>query len=164
MKSRRETHKKQKRLPNKILIGILFLLIVFAGSINIAFADEDISAILSNWFNQKGSEAIAEVDESIDIEKDEQTKRLEKELRKVMEEASGLLKDFTEKEKEIRIEKLRTYTDELIVNFEIDDSDERDEVVAEIEQVVQDAIEKVDHLVSSETNGQDKEESENEDD
>ena len=71
MKRRRDIHgKKKPRFPSKLLIGIVFSFIIIGGNINIAFADYDISSIISNWFNEKGSEAVEEIDK----EREKQTK------------------------------------------------------------------------------------------
>src|SRR5699024_2603162 len=152
MKRRRDIHgKKKRRFPSKLLIGILLSFIIIGGSINITFADYDISSIISNWFNEKGSEAVEEVNNAMDKEREKQTKRLKEELQSEIESTEEALETFKKEEIEKRSEVLRSYANELIANFEADDSmnsKEKEKIIEKLDKTVEQAIKKMNNTTS----------------
>jgi hypothetical protein len=142
MKSRKEKF-KNKTSRTKLIIGTLVLSIGFGGSFSVAFADQDIQGMLSSWFNKQKTEAIVTIEQAISSEKEIQMQRLKDELRLEIQNAEKELNKFTEMEKEQRILALKSHTDELINNLQIDNSKEKEIIVSKLNKIMQDAFDKM---------------------
>lgn len=140
MKSRKEIRLKRKQSKTrKFLAGTLFLIIILGSSIQVTFADEDISAILSNWFNNKTEESINEIDEAISVEQQKQTERLKEELQLEIESAEDQLHEFIQAEKSKRVQELESYADELFHNYEPGNEKQQNDIAAELDRILEEA-------------------------
>jgi hypothetical protein len=148
--SRKEKYKTKKHFRIKLLIGVLLLSSTIVGNIGIAFADQDIHSLLSNWFNQKGQESIRTIETAIMTEKEQQKVRLKEELQSELTNSAQLMDQFTEEEKQKRIQALQKYADQLIENMKLDNDKEKQRIVAEMDQVIQKAIKELDKIKPSE--------------
>ncbi|MEH7439307.1 hypothetical protein V7182_17680 [Neobacillus drentensis] len=148
--SRKEKYKPKKHFRIKLLIGVLLLSSTIVGNIGIAFADQDIHSLLSNWFNQKGQESIRTIETAIMTEKEQQKVRLKEELQSELTNSAQLMDQFTEEEKQKRIQALQEYADQLIENMKLDNDKEKQRIVAEMDQVIQKAIKELDKIKLSE--------------
>ncbi|WP_373894291.1 hypothetical protein ACUL41_00660 [Virgibacillus natechei] len=142
--------KNNRSMYTKFLVGALLLIIIITSSINVAFADRDIGSVLTNWFNKNEGESIAEIEQAIDSERQDQTERLKEELRLEIESSEQELNQFTETQKTDRTTELERYTDELIHNLSIDNEEEKNRIAEETEAIVQEAKEKIDNIERTE--------------
>lgn len=67
----------------KFLIGTVFLIGIGISSIHVAFAEQDISTLLHQWFDQKKIEAVSTLQTTVGSEKDVQMIRLKEHLQGV---------------------------------------------------------------------------------
>lgn len=112
----------RKNVFLKTVIVLFSTIVIMAGTLTVSFANEDLNAVLNKWFDEKRMNAIVHIKEAISTEKDTQKIRLQQELKKEMSIAESELDQFTEAEKHRRIQHLRTYTDQLISQIDIDNS------------------------------------------
>ena len=145
MLNRQEKYRKKKNtFWAKTMITVLSLTFIIGGTINIAFANEDINAMLTNWFNEKRTTAIVDIKAAISSEKDTQKIRLKEELEKEIGTAEGELSQFTADEKEQRIQNLREYTEKLIGEIDIDNGAAEQELVTRLNGIYEEAINALD--------------------
>ncbi|MBS2970772.1 hypothetical protein J9317_18675 [Metabacillus sp. KIGAM252] len=138
MKSRKEKH--GKRINKKFLTGILLLSITAVSGAGVSFADEDISAKLTSWFDSKGQQSMKIIEEAIMNEKETQKQRLKEELKLEIQDSKEELNTFTKNEIESRTEALKKRTDEIIENLQIDTPAEKAEIESQMNDVVEEAI------------------------
>lgn len=148
MISRKVKHTKRNDLKKKFLIGTLFLIIGIGSSFNVAFADQDIETMLINWFNKQKNNSIELIEAAIMSEKETQMHRLKKELQVEIDNAEQQLNEFTEEEKEKRVNGLRIYTDELVKNLDIDNSKDKARVIEALNKITDKAVEDLEKEVS----------------
>lgn len=146
MLSRKVKFKTKKQSKLKLSIGVLFLTAVVLGNIGVAFADQDISSLLTNWFSKKGTESVSTIEKAIMTEKEQQKQRLKEELQLEIDKSSKQLQQFTEDEKEKRIQGLRDYADQLAANINVDNSKEKQKVIDEMDSIIQKAINELDKV------------------
>ncbi len=140
--------KENKHIKIKFLIGVLFLIVTVGGGMGIAFADADINGLLTNWFNQKSSESISSIEKSISTEKDLQKERLKQELQIEIQNAQKQLSDFTEQEKNQRIQAIRDYANQLIANLKIDNSGKEKAIQNQMNAIVKQAKAAMDQIAA----------------
>ncbi|MEH7299364.1 hypothetical protein [Neobacillus drentensis] len=139
--SRTVKYKRKKHFRIKILIGVLLLSSTIAGNIGVAFADQDINSLLTSWFNKKGQESISTIENAIMTEKEQQKVRLKEELQSELNNSAQLMNQYTEDEKQKRIQALQEYADQLVENMKIENNkEEKQRISAEMEQIIQKAI------------------------
>lgn len=109
----------------------------------VVFADYDISTLLTNWFHKKTEESIEEMDQAISAEQQKQTEILQEEIANAIESAEQQLEEFTESEKEKRVKEIETYAAQLKSRTEIDQSELKNEFVRALDNIVQEAIDKM---------------------
>lgn len=149
MKSRKETHSRKKSpIYMKFLGGAIFLLIIVGSSIGIAFANPDVSALLSSWFNKQTDSSIQEIDTAINKELAIQKSRLKEELGLIIESKEKEMGEFTESEKQRGVSALRSYADQLINNFEIDPSVDHERYIADLNKIIDQAIHQMNQVKS----------------
>lgn len=148
--SRKEKYKAKKQFRIKLLIGVLLLSSTIGGNIGMAFADQDIQSLLSNWFNQKGQESIQTIEDAIMTEKEQQKVRLKEELQSELKNSAQLMDQFTEEEKQKRIQALQEYADQLIKNMKLDNNKEKQKISDEMDKIIQKAINELDKIKLSE--------------
>jgi hypothetical protein len=147
MKSRKVTFTKKKTTTRaKLLFGTLFLSIGIGSSITIAFADQDIHGLLGNWFAKQQTKSVETIEKAILSEKELQMQRLKEELQIEMNDAEQQLFQFTEKEKQQRIKNLKHYTDKLIKNLKIDNTEEEAAIINELDTIYNEAIQRMDSI------------------
>lgn len=112
----------------------------------VAFADQDIEGLLSNWFAKQQTKSIETIENAIMSEKEIQMQRLKEELQIEMNDAKKQMDQFTEMEKKRRIHDLKAHTNELIKNIKVDNSKEKEAVINELNKIVNDAIDKMDAI------------------
>lgn len=133
----------------KIIVSCLLFIGIIGSSVVFVFADEDISSLLTNWFQQKTSSIISDLDEEIEQEQKSQALRIEEELTELVKDAEDDLIQFTEKEKQKRIKQLKEYADEIIQSFEVDPRDDMDEMITEFDAILEKAKEEMEEFAES---------------
>ena len=134
----------------KIVIGILFLIIFAGSSATIAFADHNISGLLTEWFDRKTEESVEEIEEVILKEQQKQTEKLEAELHMAIETAEQEMQIFLEAEKEYRVEEIRQYASFLMEEIEIDDAERKEAKLQELERILNEAKAEMDQMLADE--------------
>ena len=150
MVSRVERHKKKRKTKKVILlIGVVILSISIGSGVKTTFADTDVSTMLINWFNNKQSESIHEIDTAITAEKEILLAQLKTELKIEMDAAEKELNHFTQQEKVKRISTLRKHAAELISNLKIDNSNEKKAIIDNINSIVENALAQMDGVAAT---------------
>lgn len=139
MKSRKERIQKNNNKKAKVLIGTVLLSAGIASSVSVAFADQNIDAMLTNWFNNKKSESIQKIEQAIMSEKEIQKDRLKEQLQLEIQQSEKELQTFTEEEKQRRVDELKRYTDELIANIDVNNENKEKKIAKELETILQNA-------------------------
>ncbi|GGA79281.1 hypothetical protein [Ornithinibacillus halotolerans] len=134
---------KKKLTKLRLLVGAILLTIIIGSSLNVAFANQDISSMLISWFEKNRVESIERIESAIYSEKEKQIERLKEELRLEIEQAKEQLELFTEAEKQKRVQELQNYADSLISNLDVDMSNDKDAILEQYELIMQEAIEKM---------------------
>jgi hypothetical protein len=141
LESRVEKYKKKRKTKKAIiLISAVILTIGIGSGMKTTFADADVSTMLINWFNNKQSDSIREIDTAITAEKDILLADLRAQLKIEMEAAESDLDQFTEQVKSERIASLREHASTLIANINIDNSEEQAAITSNINSIVENAI------------------------
>ncbi|WP_339213581.1 hypothetical protein [Ornithinibacillus sp. FSL M8-0202] len=109
------------------IIGIGIVLIIMVSSVKVVFANEDIAYMLKNWFDDKQSASMEEIERTITQEKEKQTTRLKSEIHEAIQSAESQYEAFLEEEKTKRKQELIDYADQLISNYDV--SMEADQVL-----------------------------------
>lgn len=141
--------KQKKHSKAKILVGVLFLTTSIGGGIGVAFADSDINALLSNWFNKKGAESMSSIEQAIMSEKEIQKERLKQELQLELANSQKQLSDFTEQEKKQRVQAIQDYANQLIANLKIDNSAQEEQIKQQLGAIIEKAESEMDQIGSS---------------
>lgn len=129
-----------------IVIGALFLSISIGSGVKSAFAGQDINSLLTNWFNAKKTESINQIDQAITNEKDLLMVELKKGLQKEIQLAEKELAQFTQDEIDLRVDELRSYADELLLNMSIDNSDEQAAIASTLNVIYEEALKQMKQL------------------
>lgn len=141
MDSRVEKYKKKRKTKkNIVLIGAVILTLGIGSGMKTTFADADVSTMLVNWFNNKKSDSIREIDTAITKEKEILLSDLKKQLKAEMDAAEQQLDEFTERQKSSRIASLRQHAEQLIANLNIDNSEQEAAITSNIDSIVENAI------------------------
>ncbi|QQZ09785.1 hypothetical protein [Heyndrickxia vini] len=144
--------RKEKHIPKKgklkLLIGVLFLSLMIGSSISVAFADQDIPTLLTNWFNKKGSESITSIEQAIMSEKETQKERLKEELQVELRRSQQALTDYALQERKDRISEIRAYTDQLISTIHIDNQQEKEAISEKLKTIMNGAIQEMNGVTS----------------
>ena len=145
MLSRSERYKKQKKRRRLIQVfGALIISVSIGSGVTTVNADQDISSLLTNWFNGKQSESIQEIDTAITAEKELLKLELKEALKAEMQDAEYELDTFTDAEKNARIASLNKYAEELIAKINIDNSAEKEKVTNKLNAIIAKAIKNMD--------------------
>ncbi|MGE6488093.1 hypothetical protein [Paenisporosarcina sp. NPDC076898] len=149
MLSRLEKYKKiQTRKKIVILVAAVVLSLGVGSGVKTSFADADASTLLINWFKNKESESIKEIDKAITDEKTMLLTQLKAELKNEMASAESELDEFTEQQKSNRIASLRKYANNLIVNLKIDNTEQKGKITSEINSIMNEAIAQMEKAVN----------------
>lgn len=145
--ARKEKFKRRKPINLKILVGVLLLSGMIVGNIGVAFADQDVNALLTNWFNKKGQESMSSIEKAIMTEKEQQKARLKEELQLEMSNSAKLLAQYTEEEKNKRVLALRQYADQLLEEMKLENNkEEKQRIAAEMDKEIQKAIKQLEKI------------------
>ncbi|WP_066315914.1 hypothetical protein [Bacillus sp. FJAT-29814] len=145
--ARKEKFKRRKPINLKIFVGVLILSGLIVGNIGVAFADQDVNALLTNWFNKKGKESISSIEKAIMTEKEQQKARLKEELELEMSNSAKLLEQYTEEEKNKRVLALRQYADQLLEEMKLENNkEEKQRIAAEMDKEIQKAIKQLEKI------------------
>lgn len=147
MLSRKERYqKKRKSTHKKIVISILFSIICVVSSIGVVFADNDISQMLTEWFNKKGQESFSEIDHAIDQEVKKQIEHVKKELKVIISSANEDYIAFTKEEKEKSIKEIQDYANYLINSYPVDNQKEKEKYIQHVDRIVRNAMKQLDNI------------------
>ncbi|WP_040207389.1 hypothetical protein [Neobacillus jeddahensis] len=147
--TRKEKFKKKHHFSLKFLIGVLLLSGTIVGNIGVAFADQDIPSLLSNWFTNKGNESIRSIENAIMTEKEQQKARLKEELQSELDQSAQQLEQYTEVEKQKRITALQEYANQLIEDMKLDNNAEEKQIIsAEMDKEIQKTIKELEKIKS----------------
>jgi len=135
----KRSYKFKSRLL-KFLIGIVFLLVVGISSLDVVFAEQDISTLMDQWFDQKKSEALVSVQSSVSSEKEAQMVRLKQHLQSEMERAEKEMQLFEEEQIRISVKNLREHTEHLISTIKIDNAAEKQAAINRLHQIYNEAV------------------------
>jgi PIN domain nuclease of toxin-antitoxin system len=133
----------------KIIIGILFVMMVAGGSVTIAFADQNIAGMLTEWFDRQTEASMEEIEDAIAIEQEKQTEKLQAELRLAIEAAEQEMDAFVEAEKISRVEEIREYANQLMEEIEVDESDIKEAKLEELDQILEEAKAAMDQVIEA---------------
>jgi hypothetical protein len=151
MKSRKEMHRKNKSKKTKIVFTSL-LLCAGIGTGNVALANQDISSLLTSWFNTKTEESITQIDNAISTEKASSMEKLEAALSTEMQQTEKEIVQFTEAEKARRVEELKRYTNQLIATIDVSSEGERAKIAEKLNAITQQAIKQMDNVSHTNNN------------
>ncbi len=145
--TRKDTYKKKNHFSLKLLIGVLLLSGTIISNIGVAFADQDINSLLTNWFTKKGQESIRSIESAIATEEVQQKIRLKEELQSELANSAQLLEQYTEEEKQKRIFALKQYADKLIEDMKLENNQaEKRRIAAEMDKEIQKAIKELEKI------------------
>ncbi|MEZ7172850.1 hypothetical protein [Sporosarcina sp. OR05] len=148
--ARKRRRKKKSRVEvAKFLIGAVLLIGIIGSSVSITFASQDVQSLLTSWFDTQRGNAIEDIKGTIDTEREFQMERLKEELQSEIQSANERLQTFTEDEKTKRTAALRSYTDALIQQFSVDNTEEENYVVHELESIFQNAVSKMEQVMAN---------------
>lgn len=150
MVSRVERDKKKRKTKKVILfIGAVILTVSIGSGVKTAFADADVSTMLINWFNNKQSESIQEIDAAITTEKNLLMEDLRVELKKEMQRAEEELAKFTEAEKRERVKSLQEHAKYLIKNMNIDNKEQEKNISTKLDSIIKQAIDQMNNATAT---------------
>lgn len=127
----------------KFLIGTIFLIGMGISSIHVAFAEQDISTLLHQWFDQKKIEAVSTLQTTVGSEKDTQMIRLKEHLQSEMARAERELAEDEQQQITSSVAALRAHTDQLIASVKIDNTSEKQKVINELNAIYNETVTKM---------------------
>ncbi|UJF32988.1 hypothetical protein [Paenibacillus hexagrammi] len=116
---------KSKR---KIVAGFVSLTAIVAATTSVSYADVDIAASLNAWFNKKTEIILQSLDESMKSETEKQKNMLKKELQQRLNRSSQELEGFTEEQKQLRIQAIQQYAQELVDKMDVKTEVDRQQI------------------------------------
>lgn len=110
-----------------------------------ASAGQDSGAMLENWFYNKKSQSVNEIDAAIDAEKNRLMGELRTELNQSIGGAAKEIENFTDAEKARRIQALRNYANTLMAGIGQDGADwDKQAYLNDVEKAIQQATHHID--------------------
>lgn len=131
---------KLKTKLTKFLIGTVFLIALCISSIQVVFAEQDISMLIGQWFDQQKTSAVASMESAIGSEKDQQMIRLKAHLQSEMERAQGELSEFEQQQISETVEALRQHTSQLMASVSYSNEAEKQAIIDELNFIFNSAI------------------------
>ncbi|WP_338655128.1 hypothetical protein V6B14_03280 [Sporosarcina psychrophila] len=123
-----------------LLLGALLLTIGLGSGMNNAFAGQDAGSSLINWFGAKRTASEQEISGAITAEKNRLMDELRISMQQVKQSAEEELVKFTSDEKQKRTKALQEYAAELKANMEIDLTEEKQAIIADLDAEHEQAI------------------------
>jgi hypothetical protein len=105
--------------PSLKIIGTFLVIMIMISSVRVVFAEQDIAQMLYSWMDNKRSQSIHELEQSIALEQAEQTNRLKSEIQQAITSAEKQHQEFLENEKLKRINSIEDYADKLIETYDV---------------------------------------------
>lgn len=140
MLNRIDTYRKKKKTAFvKVLITMITMVVIMGGTLTVSFANEDLNAVLTKWFDDKRENAIVHIKEAVSSEKEIQKERLKAALKEEMDAAEVEMNQFTAAEKERRVQNIRNYADQLIQGIDIDNSAKEQELKRQLDAIYAEA-------------------------
>lgn len=139
MISRKERNNKRTS-KSSLLVKTCIVGVFMFSSTSLAFANQDLNGLLTNWFEKKGNESIQLIDEVISNERDNQTHRIKEELQKELRKSEEDLAKFTKHEIDTRVKELRKHADQIIKNLSIDNKEEKAQLISHLDKIVSQAV------------------------
>lgn len=140
----KENNKYYQNYKIILLIFIILFSMIIGGGIRTALADQDLTLMMSNWFNKKKESSIADMEKAITDEKQILLKDLENSLSKEMQKAADQLASFTVLEKQNRINNLNEYAKSLKSQMKIDNSEQEEIIQANLDAIIAQAVAQMD--------------------
>lgn len=123
-----------------IVLGIAAIVFGIFGNVGASSAKGDVTTLLTNWFANKKTAAVKEIEVSIEEEKNLLMNQLGVALQVEIEAANRDLEAFTQQEIALRVANLQAYADELIANLQIDNSTQKSVIELNLDAIVANAI------------------------
>lgn len=137
----------------KFVIILLFVFAFMGGGLSIVIADTSISGVLSTWLSNKTEQSIQTIETEIQKEQGKQTERLKTELQASIDQLENELNVFVETEKQKRITAIEMYAEELLTQITVDGLDRKTEIEKELDNIYQEAIERMDVISDNQKGG-----------
>lgn len=135
-----ELRKYLSNKSSKLLLGTVFLIGMGVSSLTVVFAEQDLSTLMNQWFNQKKIEAVDSIETTVGDEKDKQMLRLKEQLRIEMQRADEELVSYTNAQIEQSVAKLRSHTDQLIASISIEHTAEKQAAINHLNEIYNAAV------------------------
>lgn len=110
------------------------------------FANENLAALFSQWFQIKQEEAIKKIDEAIEIQKERQIDRIKEALQLELAKAEEEMQIFVDEEIEKRMTNIQNYADELIANYDTDQSEDKKKIQEELDRIMDRAYQEMEKV------------------
>lgn len=126
----KNTKSKLKKIG--LLSGMLLFIVLLGTGIDKAAAGQNIQGMLMSWYETKKVSSIHEIEQAITLEKNRLMAELREAVKLEIERANTEMKQFTESERELRLDALRRHAVYLMENLEVGDLAERDMIIANL--------------------------------
>ncbi|GGD91221.1 hypothetical protein [Paenibacillus nasutitermitis] len=146
---RKKEERKMAWPKKKIAAGIVSLTIAFTATTGIAYADIDLAGLLQSWFNKKTEIVMESLGQSIQSETDKQKILLKEELQLRLQASATELDAYTEEQKRLHTEAIKQYAAALIANMDIDNEQDRQQMLDKLQIITDSAQEAMNALAGS---------------
>jgi hypothetical protein len=129
---------------------VLFFALIMSLTIgNIAFANQDIGAMITNWFNNEKAQSYSKLDQQINAEGELLINSLVKDVQTEMVTTQNNLNQYTNDEADKRIVELRRYAAELKEKIKAENGGKESEVTLYLDGVLEEAISQLNYYAST---------------
>lgn len=128
-----------------ILCAVLLLSIALGTGMNKAFAGQNIQSLFTSWFITKKEASIEQIDQAIASEKERLMGELREAIREEILRADAELAQFTAEETALRVKMLQDYAANLLGGLQIDLSDEKAAIIADLDAALAEAMAQLDY-------------------
>jgi len=146
---REKKKRKMTWTKNKVAVGIVSLTVAFTATTGIAYADVDLAGLLQSWFNKKTETVMENLGQSIQSETDKQKILLKEELQLRLQASAKELDAYTEEQKRLHAEAIEQYAAALIANLEINNDQDREQILNKLQMIADSAKEAMNSLAGS---------------
>ncbi|KRF04456.1 hypothetical protein ASG89_21660 [Paenibacillus sp. Soil766] len=141
--------KKQLWTKRKIAVGIVSLTVVISATTGISYADTDLAGAMTSWFAKKTDQVMQSLDKSMQTEIAAQKELLKKELQQRLEASSLSLETYAGEQKQIRLDTLSAYAQQLLSQMDIHSGQDREQLVRKLQEIVISAQAAMEDLTNS---------------
>ncbi|MFD1205917.1 hypothetical protein ACFQ38_12535 [Sporosarcina contaminans] len=128
-----------------ILCAVLLLSIALGTGMNKAFAGQNIQSLFTSWFITKKEASIEQIDQAIASEKERLMGELREAIREEILRADAELAQFTAEETALRVKMLQDYAANLLGGLQIDLTDEKAAIIADLDAALAEAMAQLDY-------------------